>query len=154
MTAMQRLTLHINGQDRTVEVPDDTSLLAVLRADLDLTGAKYGCGHGGCGACAVLIDRVAVTACTTRAADAVGKDVVTIEGLARDGALDRVQRAFVDEDAMQCGYCTGGMIIAAEALLATTPSPDEQQIREALAPHLCRCGVYGRAVRAIRRAAR
>lgn len=148
-----RLTLTVNREERHVDVPAGTSLLGVLRDDLGLTGAKYGCGHGACGACYILLDGQAVPACTTPAESAVGKAVTTIEGLVRDGALHAVQRAFEDVDAMQCGYCTAGMIISAAALLARTPHPTDDDIRHALAPHLCRCGVYTRAVRAVAQAA-
>jgi len=148
-----RVQLTVNGRPCEIDVPSGTSLLAALRDDLGLTGTRYGCGHGACGACFVLADGVPVPACTWTVEQAAGKDILTIEGLARDGALSAVQQAFVDEDAMQCGYCTSGMIISATALLARSPSPTEEQIRTALAPHLCRCGVYGRVVRAVRRAA-
>ena len=148
-----RVQLTVNGRPCEIDVPSGTSLLAALRDDLGLTGTRYGCGHGACGACFVLADGVPVPACTWTVEQAARKDILTIEGLARDGALSAVQQAFVDEDAMQCGYCTSGMIISATALLARSPSPTEEQIRTALAPHLCRCGVYGRVVRAVRRAA-
>ena len=146
--------LTINGRPCEIDVPPGTSLLTALRDDLGLTGTRYGCGHGACGACFVLADGAPVPACTWTVEQAARKDILTIEGLARDGALSAVQQAFVDEDAMQCGYCTSGMIISATALLARSPSPTEEQIRTALAPHLCRCGVYGRVIRAVQRAAR
>jgi aerobic-type carbon monoxide dehydrogenase small subunit (CoxS/CutS family) len=146
--------LTVNGRTREIDVPPGTPLLAALREDLGLTGTRFGCGHGACGACFVLADGVPVPACTWTVEQAAGKDILTIEGLARDGTLSPVQQAFVDEDAMQCGYCTSGMIISATALLERSPSPTEEQIRTALAPHLCRCGVYGRVIRAVRRAAR
>jgi len=145
--------LNLNGASREIDVPRGTSLLTVLRDVLDLTGAKYGCGQGECGACHVLLDGQAVPACRTAVEDAEGKEIVTIEGLARGGALHPVQQAFIDEDAMQCGACTSGMVIAAVALLKRIPAPSEDEIRAALAPHLCRCGVYGRAIRAVQRAA-
>ncbi|HVC21573.1 MAG TPA: (2Fe-2S)-binding protein [Vicinamibacterales bacterium] len=149
-----RIRLHINGVAREVNVPPRTSLLAVLRDDLDLTGSRYGCGHGACGACYVLAGGRAVASCTLSAEEAVGLEIVTVEGLAKGGRLHAVQQAFVDEDAMQCGYCTSGMLISAAALLARSPHPTEEEIHEALGPHLCRCGVYLRAVRAVKRAAR
>ncbi|MFI5400226.1 MAG: (2Fe-2S)-binding protein [SAR324 cluster bacterium] len=145
--------LNVNRVPREVDVPPGTTLLSVLRNDLRLTGSRYGCGQGVCGACAVLADNVAVPSCTLAIEEAAGKRIVTIEGLAGDAALHPVQRAFVEEDAMQCGYCTGGMIVSAAALLLSIPRPSEQDIREALAPHLCRCGVYLRAIRAIQKAA-
>lgn len=147
------IRLIVNGKTREVQVPPRTSLLAVLRDDLNLTGSHYGCGHGVCGACYVLANNRSVAACTLSVEDAAGLDIVTVEGLARDGTLHPVQQAFIDEDAMQCGYCTPGMIVSAVALLARSPKPTEEEIREALGSHLCRCGVYLRAVRAVRRAA-
>ncbi len=146
------MRLDINGETREVDASGDASLLAVLRDELGLTGAHYGCGRGICGACYVLVDGEATPACTLAAADAQGKRIVTIEGLGRAGELHPVQRAFVAEDAMQCGACTPGMIISAVALLARNPAPDDEAIRAALTPHLCRCGVYLRAIRAVRRA--
>lgn len=148
------IPLNVNGTARLVEAAPASSLLSVLRDDLGLTGAHYGCGHGACGACYVLIDRQAVPACVTSVEHAAGKAVVTIEGLAQGDKLHPVQQAFLEEDAMQCGACTSGMVIATVALLERTPHPDEDEIRAALAPHLCRCGVYGRVIRAVQRAAR
>ena len=149
-----RLRLIVNGRVRDMEVPVARSLLTVLRDDLGLTGTKYGCGHGGCGACMVLVDGEATPSCMTSAETVAGKQIVTIEGLSTGAELHPVQRAFVAEDAMQCGYCTAGMVINAVALLIRTPAPTEQQIRDALSPNLCRCGVYQRAVRAVQRASR
>ncbi len=146
--------LDVNGARRTVHAPGGTSLLAVLRGELGLTGAKIGCGRGQCGACHVLVDGRATASCLLPVEEAAGRAVVTIEGLARDGRLHPVQEAFVAEDAMQCGYCTAGMIISAVALLAETPHPSDAEIRRALSPNLCRCGVYQRAIRAVRRASR
>jgi aerobic-type carbon monoxide dehydrogenase small subunit (CoxS/CutS family) len=143
--------LLVNGRTHELEVPAGTSLLEALRNDLGLTGTRYGCGHGACGACFVLIDGTPTAACKTSVDEVQGKRIVTVEGLAKDGGL---QRAFVEEDAMQCGYCTSGMIVSASALLARNASPSESEIREALNPHLCRCGVYGRVVRAVQRAGR
>jgi aerobic-type carbon monoxide dehydrogenase small subunit (CoxS/CutS family) len=148
------IPLNVNGTARLVEAAPASSLLSVLRDDLGLTGAHYGCGHGACGACYVLIDRQAVPACVTSVEHAAGKAIVTIEGLAQGDKLHPVQQAFLEEDAMQCGACTSGMVIATVALLERTPHPDEDEIRAALAPHLCRCGVYGRVIRAVQRAAR
>jgi aerobic-type carbon monoxide dehydrogenase small subunit (CoxS/CutS family) len=146
--------LQINGRLRDVEVPPGTPLLTVLRDTLGVTGARFGCGQGACGACVVLVDGAPVPACTTKIEEVGSRAVVSIEGLARDGALHPVQRAFLDEGALQCGYCTSGMILAAVALLDRTPRPSEHEIRAALAPHLCRCGVYVRAIRAVQRASR
>lgn len=145
-------TLNVNGQRYEVDVPPGTTLLGVLRDDLNLTGTRYGCGQGVCGACYVLADGQAVPSCTMSLDEAVGKRIVTVEGLAQGDTLHAVQRAFVDEDAMQCGYCISGMAISASALLARTPKPNDAQIREALAPHLCRCGMYGRMLRAVKNA--
>jgi len=147
-----RFALTVNGQAESVDVVAETSLLDVLREELGLLGAKYGCGEGRCGACCVLLDGVATPSCTVRIADLGARPIVTVEALARDGALSAVQEAFVEEAAMQCGYCTSGMVIAATALLARAPAPTDAEIREALDGHLCRCGVYGRAIRAVRRA--
>ena len=152
--AAVRIRLNINGKARDLDVPPDLTLLSALRDDLGLTGTRYGCGEGQCGACVVLVDRAAVPACMLRAQDAVGKDVMTIEGLEKDGVLHPVQRAFLEEDALQCGYCTSGIVMSAVALLERTAHPTDEEIRAALAPHLCRCGVYGRVVRAVMRAAR
>jgi len=148
-----RFRLKVNGELREADVPFGTTLLSVLRDDLGLTAARYGCGHGACGACFVLSEGRVIASCMTRIEEAAGKNIVTVEGLAQNGALHPVQRAFVEEDAMQCGYCTSGMLISSAALLAETPHPSEAQIREALAPHLCRCGVYLRAIRAVKKAA-
>lgn len=143
----------MNGALREVDVPRRTTLLSILRDDLGLTGTRFGCGQGQCGACFVLIDGRAVASCLLTVDQAIGVDIVTIEGLAPEGGLHPVQAAFIAEDAMQCGYCTSGMVISAAALLARDPRPSEASIREALAPNLCRCGVYVRAIRATKRAA-
>jgi aerobic-type carbon monoxide dehydrogenase small subunit (CoxS/CutS family) len=148
-----RFRLKINGATREADVPLGTTLLSVLRDDLGLTAARFGCGQGVCGACFVLSDGRAIPACMTTVEEAAGKNITTVEGLASNGDLHPVQRAFIDEDAMQCGYCISGMLISAAALLDQTPHPSDAGIREALAPHLCRCGVYLRAIRAVRRAA-
>jgi len=148
-----KLALTVNGERRDVDVPPNTSLLSVLRDDLGLTGTRYGCGRGQCGACYVLADRRAVASCLITADQATRMEITTVEGLARSGELTPVQQAFVDEDALQCGYCTSGMVISVTALLARDPEPDEISIRDALAGNLCRCGVYGRAIRAVRLAA-
>ncbi len=148
------LTLDVNRRERVIASPPETSLLTVLRDELGLTGARFGCGRGECGACVVLLDGQPVPACTLTVAEATGRSVVTIEGLADGDRLHPVQQAFLNEGAWQCGYCTSGMILAAVALLNRTSSPSEDQIRDALAPHLCRCGVYRRAIRAVKRAVR
>jgi aerobic-type carbon monoxide dehydrogenase small subunit (CoxS/CutS family) len=148
-----RVTLNVNGSAHAVDVDAETPLLWVLRETLDLTGTKYGCGEGECGACTVLIDGKPVRSCTARATALAGHRIETIESLSRDGKLDRVQQAFVDHDAMQCGYCTPGMIMAAVALLRSNPSPTDGAIVQAMDRHLCRCGTYPRIVAAIRQAA-
>lgn len=145
--------LKVNGQPREVDVPLGTTLLGVLRDDLGLTAARYGCGQGSCGACYVLADGSATPACIMPVEEAARKNIVTVEGLAENGNLHPVQRAFIDEDAMQCGYCITGMLISAAGLLGHTPHPSEAEIRDALEPHLCRCGIHLRAIRAVRRAA-
>jgi nicotinate dehydrogenase subunit A len=146
--------LTINGGRHEVDVAPSTTLLAVLRDELGLTGTRYGCGRGQCGACFVLADNRAVASCLLTVDQAARLEITTVEGLAREDALSPVQRAFVEADAMQCGYCTSGMLISATALLARDASPDEAAIRDALAANLCRCGVYGRAIHAIQEAAR
>ena len=148
-----RVTLTVNGSAREVDVPRSATLLSVLRDDLGLTGTRYGCGSGQCGACYVMANGRAVPSCLMSVDQASAMEIVTIEGLARNGELHPVQAAFAAEDAMQCGYCTSGMIVSAAALLTREPKPSEDEIREALAPNLCRCGVYVRAIRAVQRAA-
>jgi len=149
-----RYSLTVNGVERQVDVPPGTTLTSVLRDDLGLTGTRLGCGHNACGACYVLLDGHAVASCELPVEEAEGRSVVTVEGLAKDGRLHPVQEPFLKHDAMQCGACTSGMLISAVALLEETPHPSEGEIREAMAPHLCRCGVYGRIVEAVQEAAR
>lgn len=144
--------LDVNGVSREIDVPRETTLLEALRDDLGLVAARYGCGRGQCGACFVLADGRAVASCLITVGQATVYRIVTVEGLASAG-WDAVQRAFVEEDAMQCGYCTSGMLISATALLAQQPSPTDDEIRDALDQNLCRCGVQLRAIRAVRRAA-
>ena len=148
-----KLALSVNGERREVDVPPNTTLLSVLRDDLDLTGTRYGCGRGQCGSCYVIADSRAVASCLLTADQAARMEITTIEGLASGATLHPVQEAFVNEDALQCGYCTSGMVISAAALLGRDPNPDETSIRDALAGNLCRCGVYGRAIRAVQRVA-
>jgi aerobic-type carbon monoxide dehydrogenase small subunit (CoxS/CutS family) len=150
---MATIELRVNGSTRQVDVDPDRTLLSVLRDELDLTGTKYGCGEGQCGACTVLLDGKPALSCQLAAGRAEGKQIATIEGLAKEGRLHPLQEAFVDLDAMQCGYCTPGLIMAGAALLAGNPDPSEAQIAEALEGHICRCGVYQRVIAAIRRAA-
>ena len=148
------LTLDVNGERMILTAPPDTVLLYVLRNDLGLNAAKYGCGFGQCGACTVLIDGEAVRSCMTPAAAAVGKKIVTLEGLGTAAKPGAMQRAFIAEQAAQCGYCVAGMMMGAQALLARNPDPSEAQIRAALAGNLCRCGTHNRIVRAVQRAAK
>jgi nicotinate dehydrogenase subunit A len=148
------IELDINGRRELVAVEPDTPFLQVLRNDLGLTAAKYGCGLEQCFACAVLVDGAATTTCASGVDAFVGRRVVTLEGLASDGRLHPVQQAFIDEEAAQCGYCIPGMIVGAVALLERTPKPTDAEIREALDPHLCRCGSHWRIIKAVRRAAR
>lgn len=146
------MELLVNEEKYTVQPHPDESLLSVLRDRLDLTGSKYGCGEGACGACTVLIEGKAVRSCITPAAQASGKAVTTIEGLEKDGALHPVQQAFLKVDVFQCAYCAPGMIMSAVALLESNPHPSETAITQALQGNICRCGTYARAVKAIREA--
>jgi nicotinate dehydrogenase subunit A len=146
------MELQVNQRLRQVDADPSTSLLEILHDRLDLTGAKYGCGEAQCGACIVLIDGKPVPSCVTPVGDAVGKRITTVEGIATDGDLHPVQRAFIEEGALQCGYCTPGMIVSAVALLEQNWQPSDAEIRAYMQPHLCRCGVYLRIIRAIQRA--
>jgi aerobic-type carbon monoxide dehydrogenase small subunit (CoxS/CutS family) len=145
--------LVVNGTRRRLEADGRRTLLAVLREDLDLTGTKYGCGEGQCGACTVLVDGQPTRSCLTKLAAVAGKSITTIEGLEEGGHLHPLQQAFIDAGAMQCGYCTAGMIVAGAALLRRSGNPDEAEIRRALEGNLCRCGTYTRIVAAVRAAA-
>jgi aerobic-type carbon monoxide dehydrogenase small subunit (CoxS/CutS family) len=151
---MAAIHLAINGRSYTVNADPQTSLLTVLRDHLDLTGSKYGCGEGQCGACTVLIDAKAQRSCITRVGTVVQKQITTIEGLASGDELHPVQQAFLAEGAMQCAYCTSGMIISAVALLKRKPHPGDSEIIEFMEGNICRCGTYPRIVRAIQRAAK
>jgi len=145
---------NLNGKAVRLEVDPSRALLWVLRYDLGLTGAKYGCGEGLCGACTVLVGRQAVRSCTLEMKDVAGKEVTTIEGLARNGELHPVQKAFVAQDALQCGYCTPGMIMNAYGLLLNNPRPSRREIIESMDGNLCRCGAHQRIVQAIQAAAK
>jgi aerobic-type carbon monoxide dehydrogenase small subunit (CoxS/CutS family) len=147
------MELVINGERRKVDADPTRTLLSVLRDDLGLTGTKYGCGESQCGACTVLVDGRARRACVTRLDALRGSEVRTIEGLAEGGELHPLQQAFLDEGAMQCGFCIPGMVMSAAGLLATQPQPTEAEIVTAMGGNICRCGVYPRIVRAIRAAA-
>jgi aerobic-type carbon monoxide dehydrogenase small subunit (CoxS/CutS family) len=150
---MALLDLLINGEVRRLDIDPARSLLSVLHDELDLTGSKYGCGEGQCGACTVLLDGHAVRSCITPIANVGTRPVTTIEGLARDGQLHPVQQAFIAETALQCGYCTTGMIMSAVALLRRERSPGDDEIKRSLEGNVCRCGTYPRVVAAVRRAA-
>src|SRR5689334_4176338 len=145
--------LTINGQRTSVNVEPDVTLLSVLRDYLDLTGTKYGCGEGRCGACTVLTDGKPIRSCRTTAANAAGKSITTIEGLSKDGKLTPLQEAFIKADALQCAFCTSGMIVAASALLNHNAHPTREDIVSAMNGNVCRCGVYQRIVEAIQMAA-
>jgi nicotinate dehydrogenase subunit A len=145
----QAFELTVNGDHVRVETHPDTSLLHVLREELDLKGARFGCGVGLCGACFVRLEGQVVPSCDTPIWSAAGKTVVTVEGLAPGDALHRVQQAFLDEQAAQCGYCISGIMVSAADLLDKNPAPDERAVIEALDRNLCRCGVQRRAVRAV-----
>ena len=147
---MPRVTaLNVNGKRRTVDVDASVSLLSVLRDDLDLTGTKYGCGEGRCGACTVLLNGQLTRSCVTQVGKAAGKQITTIEGLEKDGKLHPLQAAFIKADAMQCAFCTSGMIMAATALLSKNARPSRDEIVSGMSRNLCRCGVYQRIIEAI-----
>jgi aerobic-type carbon monoxide dehydrogenase small subunit (CoxS/CutS family) len=148
-----KVELKVNGTLRSVTTDPDRPLLDVLREDLDLTGTKYGCGEGQCRACTVLVDGRPVTSCLLPVSRAAGKEVITIEGLAKGDALHAVQEAFLREDAMQCGYCVPGMILNAVSLLKTNPNPSDDQIVDWMNGNICRCCGYPKIIAAVRRAA-
>ena len=155
MRDMAQVTeLYVNGTRRRVSASPERSLLSVLRDGLDLTGAKYGCGEGQCGACTVLLDGAAVRSCITRVSAAEGKHITTIEGLERNGELHPLQEAFLETGAMQCGYCTAGMIMSGVSLLAQNASPTDGEIAHGMQGNVCRCGTYPRIVAAVRLAAK
>ena len=147
------MTLKVNGRDHQVDAEPDTPLLYVLRDDLALNAAKFGCGLGQCGACTVMVDGKAVLSCVTPMVLLEGKQVTTLEGLGTTADPAPIQRAFMDEQAAQCGYCIAGMMMRAQALLMQNANPSDDEIRSELQPHLCRCGTHMRILRAIRRAA-
>jgi nicotinate dehydrogenase subunit A len=147
------IKLTVNGQEHAIDAEPDTPLLYVLRNDLGLNGAKFGCGLGQCGACTVIMDGAAVFSCLTPIALLPGRQVTTIEGLGTEASPGPVQRAFIAEQAAQCGYCIAGMVMRTQALLAHTPDPSEQEIRDGLNPNLCRCGTHMRILAAVKRAA-
>jgi nicotinate dehydrogenase subunit A len=150
---MARISLNVNGKNRYVDTDPDTPLLYVLRDDLKLNGPKFGCGLAQCGACAVIMDGNAIRSCVTPAKKAQNRRVTTLEGLGSTKQLHPIQKAFVDEQAAQCGYCLNGMIMTTKALLDKNPKPSDSQVKEALSGNLCRCGTHTRILRAVRRAA-
>jgi nicotinate dehydrogenase subunit A len=148
------ISLKVNGVSRSVPAEPDTPLLYVLRNDLELNGAKFGCGLAQCGACTVLVDGKAVRSCVTPVGAVAQGDITTVEGLGSVAKPHALQQAFIDEQAAQCGYCTSGMIMSAKELLDRKPSPNEGDVRSALAGNLCRCGTHNRIIRAVLRAAK
>ena len=150
---MPRYTLKVNGKTQAVNVDADTPLLYVLRDDLALKGPKYGCGLGQCGACTVLVDGVAARSCLLPVSTLGGKSLTTLEGLGSSLKPGKLQQAFIDEQAAQCGYCINGMIMTSAALLKTNPKPSDTEIKDALAGNLCRCGTHQRICAAVKRAA-
>ena len=149
---MAKVSLRVNGKTRVVDAEPDVPLLYVLRNDLELNGPKFGCGLAQCGACTVIMDGAAIRSCITPVSAVQNKAVTTLEGLGSTKKLHKIQQAFVDEQAVQCGYCINGMIMTAKALLDKNPKPSDSQIKEALAGNLCRCGTHIRILRAVKRA--
>ncbi len=151
---IEAIEFRLNNKRTRLETERDRTLLWVLRSDLGLTGPKYGCGIGACGACTILLNKEAVRSCQIPVGDVKGKEVLTIEGLAANGRLHPLQKAFVDHDALQCGFCTSGMILTAYSLLLNKPAPSEADIFEGMEENLCRCGAYQRIAEAIQSAAK
>jgi nicotinate dehydrogenase subunit A len=149
---MARISLKVNGKTHTVDTEPDTPLLYVLRDDLKLNGPKFGCGLSQCGACTVIMDGKAIRSCVTAVKSATNRPVTTLEGLGSVKKMHPIQKAFLDEQAVQCGYCINGMVMTTKALLDRTPKPTDAQIQEALAGNLCRCGTHVRILRAVKRA--
>ena len=149
---MAKISFRVNGKDQTIETQPDMPLLYALRNDLRLNGPKFGCGLAQCGACTVIMDGNAIRSCVTPMSAVQNKPVTTLEGLGSTKKMHKIQQAFVDEQAAQCGYCTNGMIMSSKALLDKNPKPTDGQIREALAGNLCRCGTHIRILRAVKRA--
>ena len=148
---MTQTTLLVNGKNKSINIDDDTPLLYALRDDLNMKGPKFGCGLGQCGACTVHVDGQAVRSCITPATSVSGKKITTLEGLGSSAKPGKLQQAFIDEQAAQCGYCINGMIMTASAFLAKNKNPSDQQIADALSGNLCRCGTHQRIVAAVRR---
>ena len=148
---MTQTTLLVNGKNKSINIDDDTPLLYALRDDLNMKGPKFGCGLGQCGACTVHVDGQAVRSCITPATSLSGKKITTLEGLGSSAKPGKLQQAFIDEQAAQCGYCINGMIMTASAFLAKNKNPSDQQIADALSGNLCRCGTHQRIVAAVKR---
>jgi len=149
---MAKITLRVNGKNQTIDAEPDMPLLYALRNDLQLNGPKYGCGMAQCGACTVIMTGNAIRSCVTEVKAAANRPITTLEGLGSTKKMHKIQQAFVDEQAVQCGYCINGMIMTTKALLDKTPKPTDSQIKEALAGNLCRCGTHIRILRAVKRA--
>ena len=147
----REIFLRVNGETYRVSVPDSRTLLQAIRDDLGLTGTKEGCGVGECGACTVLVDGRPINSCLALAVEMDGREITTVEGLAKDGILDPLQQAFIEEGAVQCGFCTPGMLMSAQGLLNKNPFPTEDEIRTAIQGNLCRCTGYDPIVRAVKR---
>lgn len=147
------LEFKLNGKNIKIEVSPNRRLIDILREDLRMTGTKEGCGEGECGACTVIVDRKAIHSCLVLAISLMGKEVITIEGLEQNGELSIIQRAFIEEIAVQCGYCTTGMIMSTKALLLNNPDPTEEEIKVALSGNICRCSGYVQIIRAVKRSA-
>jgi aerobic-type carbon monoxide dehydrogenase small subunit (CoxS/CutS family) len=150
---MDTTVLFVNGTERQLDASSNESLLSVLRNHLQLTGTKYGCGEGQCGACTVLLEGKAIRSCLTPLSSAANKKITTIEGLEHNGKLNAVQEAFLSEEAFQCGYCTSGMVMSSVALLTANPNPTQTEIKRAMNGNICRCGTYPRIIAAVQRAA-
>ena len=151
---VENIQFKLNGKPIKITVDSDRTLLWVLRTDLELTGTKYGCGEGICGACTVLVNNEAVRSCQTSVKEIKNKEVVTIEGLAKDGKLHPIQKAFAEHDALQCGYCTPGMILTAASFLKKNPKPTKKEIIDGMNDNLCRCGAHNLIVQAVQSAAK
>lgn len=148
------MKINVNGRDHTVKVNGNPSLMEVLREQLDLTGTRYGCGEGACGACKVLLNGSSIPACITPVVNAQDKKIITIEGLEKNGQLHAVQQAFLEEDVFQCGFCASGMVISAVALIEKNKNPSQQEIKETMQGNICRCCTYPQIISAISQAAK
>lgn len=149
---MHTISFIINGEACTIDVAPNRTLLKMIREDLNLTGTKEGCGAGECGSCTVIVDKKAVNSCMMLAVEADGKDILTVEGLAKNGVLDKLQESFINNAALQCGYCTPGMLMSAKALLMRNPHPTDDEIKEAISGNLCRCTGYKSIIDAVKTA--